>query len=331
VTTPSISVVICAYTERRWEQLLDAVQSVLGQRPPPTEVIVSVDHNAALLERARRHLAGVVITDNRQEPGLSGARNSGVAAAVGDVVAFLDDDAVAGPDWLAWLGAGYECADVLGVGGAVEPVWSTGRPRCFPQEFDWVVGCTYRGMPQGSALVRNLIGANMSFRRDVLEALGGFRCDIGRIGTRPLGCEETELCIRARRRWPAGTFLYQPLARVRHHVPASRATWRYFRSRCYAEGLSKAMVTQLTDARSGLASERRYATHVLPSGMARGVGQAIMHGDTAGLGRSLMILAGLTVTSTGYLMGMAVGTGRARVTRHRLRLSVRARPRGREA
>jgi glycosyltransferase involved in cell wall biosynthesis len=302
---PTISVVVCAYTDRRWDDLLAAVASVHAQTVPALEVIVSVDHNPALRERIRRHRADVVVVDNQQRQGLSGARNAGLAAAKGDVVAFLDDDATAAPDWLERLAAGYAAPDVLGVGGAIEPVWSTSRPRCFPEEFDWVVGCTYRGMPVMQAPVRNLIGANMSFRRSVLNSVGGFRCDIGRIGTRPLGCEETELCIRSRRRWPNGRFLYDPSARVRHRVPASRASWRYFHARCYAEGLSKALVARASDVRSGLASERTYTMRVLPRGMVRGVVEAVAHGDPAGLGRSVMIATGLAVTTAGYLIGTA--------------------------
>ena len=153
--------------------------------------------------------------------------------------------------------------------------------------------------------MRNLIGANMSFRRTILNTVGGFRCDIGRIGTRPLGCEETELCIRSRRRWPNGVFLYDPSAQVHHRVPASRASWRYFHARCYAEGLSKALVARASNARNGLASERAYTLRVLPRGMARGVAQALTRGDPAGLGRSAMIATGLAVTTAGYLVGTA--------------------------
>jgi glycosyltransferase involved in cell wall biosynthesis len=302
---PTISVVICAYTDRRWGDLMEAVDSVRAQTMPALEIIVSVDHNLALRERVSRQLPDVVVVDNQQRQGLSGARNAGVAVARGDVVAFLDDDATAAADWLERLAAGYAAPDVMGVGGAIEPAWSTNRPRYFPEEFDWVVGCTYRGMPVMQAAVRNLIGANMSFRRSVLNSVGGFRCDIGRIGTRPLGCEETELCIRSRRRWPNGRFLYDPSARVRHRVPANRASWRYFHARCYAEGLSKALVARASDARSGLASERAYATRVLPRGMARGVVDAVAHGDPAGLGRSVMIATGLAVTTAGYLVGAA--------------------------
>jgi glucosyl-dolichyl phosphate glucuronosyltransferase len=88
----------------------------------------------------------------------------------------------------------------------------------------------------------------MSFRREVFELVGGFTEWLGRLGARPLGCEETELAIRIRQRRPEARLLYDPAAVVHHHVPRQRARWRYFRSRCYAEGLSKAAVSRLVGA-----------------------------------------------------------------------------------
>jgi GT2 family glycosyltransferase len=298
------SVVICAFADERWDALVAAVASLHEQTAPAHEVIVVADHNPGLLERARRELDGVTVVANAGERGLSGARNTGVAVATGDVVAFLDDDATAAPDWLACLTAPYADERVLGVGGVIEPDWVDGRPPAFPSEFHWVVGCSYEGMPTAPAPVRNLIGANMSVRRDVLERVGGFRSDMGRIGARPLGCEETELCIRAARELPGGVFLYEPRARVAHVVPATRTTWRYFRSRCFAEGLSKARVAALVGAGDGLSSERAYTTRTLPTGVVRGLGDA-RRGDPAGLARASAIVAGLVMTAAGYLAGTA--------------------------
>ncbi len=299
-----ISVVICAYTEARWSDLQAAVESVRRQTLPPGEIIVVIDHNPAFLQRARQDLPDAVVIDNRQPRGLSGARNSGLAAARGAIVAFLDDDAVAVPDWLEQLFAGYSDANVLGVGGAIEPLWwNDKRPSWFPEEFDWVVGCTYRGMPPVLAQVRNLIGCNMSLRREVFAEVGGFRTGIGRLNALPLGCEETELCIRAGRRWPQGKLLYQPSAKVSHRVPAARGRWSYFWSRCYAEGLSKAQITQFTGFQAGLSSERSYVAHALPLGVLRSLGQVIMRGEGAGVMRAAAIIAGLAFTAAGFARG----------------------------
>ena len=301
---PDISVVVCAYTEERWDDLATAVASLQSQTLAPKEIIVVIDHNPRLFARARQEIDGAAVIENSQQRGLSGARNTGIAAAAGSIIAFLDEDAMAMPDWLALLGASYADPRVLGVGGAIVPMWLSGRPGWFPEEFDWVVGCVYRGMPESAAPVRNLIGCNMSFRREVFDEIGGFRNGIGRIGTRPVGCEETELCIRARQRWPRSQLIYQPRAKVYHRVPASRSRWSYFRSRCYAEGLSKALVSRLVGPQDGLASERSYVAHTLPRGVGKGLADALLRGDPAGLARAGAIAGGLALTALGYLIGL---------------------------
>jgi GT2 family glycosyltransferase len=302
-----ISVVICIYTEERWDDFLLALESVEQQSAPPREIIVVVDHNPRLLELVRDHVSDVVIVENGEVHGLSGARNCGMRVARGSVIAFLDDDAVAAPSWLEELGAGYEDPAVIGVGGSIKPIWSDGRPGWFPREFDWVVGCTYRGMPSETTNVRNFLGCNMSFRREVFEAVGSFRNSIGRVDKKPLGCEETEFCIRALQYWPDKVLRYRPSARVYHRVPISRARGKYFLSRCYSEGLSKAMVARFVGAGDGLSSERSYTFKTLPRGGARGLKDTFLRGDLAGLGRTGAIVTGLASTTSGYVVGAVSG------------------------
>ncbi|MGH2733191.1 MAG: glycosyltransferase [Actinomycetota bacterium] len=165
------------------------------------------------------------------------------------------------------------------------------------------MGCTYRGMPETRAPVRNMIGANMSFRSEVFEEAGEFSSRVGRLGTLPLGCEETELCIRAQRRWPDRFFLYEPRSKVHHRVGPRRGTPRYFLSRCYAEGLSKAVVSRLAGSGIGLASERAYSLRVLPKGVLRELKTTILRADPAGIERAAAIIWGWTATAAGYVMG----------------------------
>ena len=306
VSPNNVSVIICAYTEARWDDLIAAVASLRQQTIAPRDVIIVVDHNPALLARAHRHfaeVAPVIVVDNGEQRGLSGARNSGIAAARGAIIAFLDDDAVAAPEWLERLTAGYADPRVVATGGKINPLWQAGRPAWFPREFDWVVGCTYKGMPERDAPVRNLIGCNMSFRREAFDAVGGFRSGIGRVGARPVGCEETELCIRVSQHWPDRVLLYIPSAAVGHHVPRSRGSWSYFRARCYAEGLSKAQVSGEVGQKDALSSETSYATRVLPAGVLRGMAQAVTLRAPAGFGRAAAIIFGLGATVAGYAVG----------------------------
>jgi GT2 family glycosyltransferase len=204
VAAPTVGVVICCYTERRWPEIVAAVGSVRAQTRPADSLTVVVDHNPVLLERVRAHFPRVTVVPNRHRRGLSGARNTGMEHSADDVVAFLDDDAAAAPGWLDALVAEYADPRVVAAGGRIDPHWTGGRPGWFPPEFDWVVGCSYRGQPDERAVVRNVIGANMSFRRAPALDAGGFGEDLGRgAGALPLGCEETELCIRlaARTGW----------------------------------------------------------------------------------------------------------------------------------
>ncbi|WP_200210968.1 glycosyltransferase [Micromonospora coerulea] len=306
----TVTVVICVYTERRWPQIVRAVRSVLAQDVPAAQVVVVVDHNPALLERVRATFPELTIVPSTGPRGLSAARNTGLAQASGEIVAFLDDDAEAEPDWLARLLPHYRDERVLAVGGHAVPAWEEERPRWLPAEFDWVVGCSFTGQPTEVAPVRNVIGCNMSFRRSVLDRTAGFDPALGRVGRTPVGCEETELCIRIRQLEPDGVVLYEPAARVRHRVTVDRATWRYFRQRCFSEGRSKAVVARLVGSDAGLATERTYTRRTLPAGVRRGLRQ-VRGGDRAGLLRSGAIVAGLLVTAAGYVSAQALRASQA--------------------
>ena len=309
-----VSVIICVYTEDRWADLLAAVESALDQSQPAVEVLVVVDHNQRLLDRLGEQLAGnpsVVVLPNKQTRGLSGGRNTGIAAARGQIIAFLDDDAVAERDWLRWFVDGFADPEVMGVGGLTLPVWASGtRPAWYPQEFDWVHGATYLGMPTGRARVRNVLGGNASFRRAAFDIAGGFSCGIGRGAdagddgrpVRPLGGEETELCIRIKQGAPDAVFLFDDRSVIHHKVPPARERFAYFRTRCWAEGLSKAQIAGSVGAGDGLSVERYYASRTLPVGIFRGFREAL-RGDVRGLVRAAAIASGGLITAGGFAQG----------------------------
>ena len=302
------SVVVCAYTIDRWEGLSAAVRSLLEQQPPIGEIIVVIDHNDELAERAARHLPGCRVIESSHEPGLSGARNTGLAVSNGALVAFLDDDAIALPGWHAALVAAFSDRSVIGAGGTALPLWQVPPPEWLPPAFLWVVGCTYEGHPETAVAVRNVLGCNMAFRRSSLIDIGGFRSELGRKGALPFGAEETEICIRLVRHAPGTVILYVPDAVVRHSVPRSRTSWGYFRRRCFAEGLSKAVLSGLVGSGAALRTERRYVRSVLPRAIARAVSDAVRLRKADQILRAAAILGGLTFTAAGYAWGTMLGT-----------------------
>ena len=302
VPSPSVTVIVCAYTSERWGLLLGVIESLRTQTCAPKEVIVVIDHNEELYERLAETAVDVTVVKNTGPRGLSGARNTGVGLADSEVVAFLDDDAEAAPDWLERLTALYDDSEVLGVGGRVEPVWAAGRPGYFAEELDWIVGCSHRGLPRVASEVRNVIGANMSFRLDVIRTVGGFNISLGRQGSTPLGCEETEICIRSKMGAPWCRIVYEPAALVRHHVPASRGTIRYMLSRSWSEGISKAQVSQVVGHKRALGPERRYVRSIIPRAVFSGMNDW-RRGDPDGLGRAAALVAVVACTAAGYLRG----------------------------
>jgi glycosyltransferase involved in cell wall biosynthesis len=294
VSELTASVIICCYTEERLKDIYEAVESVLAQTLKPHEVILAVDHNKHLYERlAETYQDSIEVRKNsinlNQSPvpillvlnegaqGLSETRNVGIRAASGDIVVFVDDDAVAEPDWLENLVSPFHTPQstqetVVAVGGRAIPLWPNGkRPFWFPEELDWIVGCTYKGLPvkkfnvQCATLnteprtsnieprtlnielrpIRNVHGCNMAFTKGGFEKAGLFRSETGRVGT-TTGCgEEADLCLRISHAMPKALIVYQEQATIRHKVAPRRTTWRYLWQRSYNEGLYKAKVQKL--------------------------------------------------------------------------------------
>ena len=296
-----VSVILCAYTMARWPDICEAINSLRQQKLRPDEIVLVIDHNDNLLARATKEdWSDVVVVANRYGQGLSGARNTGIVTARHDLLAFLDDDAVAAPDWLAEYVYHAAESGVLGCTGTITPHWIGTRPGWFPEEFLWTVGCSYRGQPIAAQPVRNVLGASMLIKRTVFTKSGGFSSRLGRSGGTLVSCEETEMCIRAGVACPNGCFLFVPSADVAHKVPSGRLTWNYFLRRCYAEGQSKAFLAMLVQQRGALNTERNYVLRTLTSGVWRGVADTLLRGDPAGVARSAAIVFGLATTMCGY-------------------------------
>ncbi|GAA3269033.1 glycosyltransferase [Dactylosporangium vinaceum] len=304
MTDMRASVVVPCYSEKRWEQLKAAVASAWAQEPRPERVVVVVDHNPALLERATRELPGTTVVANASERGASGARNTGVEHTTSPFIALLDDDATARPGWLAGLLAPFADPSVVGTGGAIAPAWERGRPGWFPDEFLWVVGASYTGMPTELAPVRNVWSESMAVRREAFLAVGGFRVGFGKVGERARP-EDTELCLRMGRPgngYGGGRWMYNPAAVIDHFVPAGRSTFRFFVTRSANEGRGKIEMARLNPGQESLGAEQSYARE-LPRAAVR----ALLSGRVS---RSFALVAGAGAAGVGAGYEWAFGARR---------------------
>jgi glycosyltransferase involved in cell wall biosynthesis len=253
-----VSVVICTYTLDSYDHFEEAVESALSQTYDDIELVLVSDGNKAVYERLCEDygdLEGVIVTMTDENVGISAARNHGIKHASGDVVAQIDDDAIADPEWIEELVGVYEDTDAIAVGGKMTPEWVAGKPSFLPEEFYWLIGVTHRGFADPGEEVRNTFGSNISFRREVIEELGGFDPNVGRKGDAEIQAHESELGTRLRREFDRGV-IYNPDAKVAHKVFDYRTEPTWLAKRAFWQGYSKrALETLIPDAEGGEESD----------------------------------------------------------------------------
>jgi glucosyl-dolichyl phosphate glucuronosyltransferase len=299
-----LGVTVSAFSFERLELTLATVDSLLRQDPPPDEIFVVVDHNEPLRAVLEARVSGAVVLASEGPKGLSGARNTGLAHTTCPILAYVDDDAEAAEGWSEAILAPFVEPGVMSVGGLAVPRWDGGAPGWFPEEFLWAVGCSYRGMVT-DGFIRNPLGCNMAFRTDAIRSVGGFDPALGRVGTLPFGCEETELCVRLRRADPDARVVLVRDAVVHHVVPPARRTLRYLWRRSYYEGIGKAMMRRVSDG-GALGAEQSYALTVVPKAVLRDLaGMARLSRPRRRLTRIAAMVGSLGLAGVGYLVGLA--------------------------
>jgi glycosyltransferase involved in cell wall biosynthesis len=239
-----VSAVVC--THNRATYLRRALASLAVQTLPPERYEIVVIDNAstdATRSVAQEALGALPALRYVHEPqlGVSQARNTGWREARAPLVAFLDDDALAPPDWLARIVEGFAKLEPRPgcLGGPVEPIWEAPRPDWLPDAL--LPYLTVLRLDQGSGPMprgKFLYGTNASFPRELLAAIGGYEPGLGPIGSWHRSGEDTFVQKRLRER---GFLLwYDPALRVQHFVPAERLSRRWLLRRLYWEGLSRA-------------------------------------------------------------------------------------------
>ena len=297
-----VSVVVATYATERFDDFCEAVESVLAQTYDPGEAVLVVDGNETVCERARDRfgdLEDVLIHCNEENQGVSVSRTKGAELASGDVVAFMDDDAVADPEWVAELVETYEENDALAVGGRMEGRWLAGRPWYLPEEFDWLVGVTYPGFAEAGEEVRNTFESNISFRRDVFLELGGYDPELGPRGEEYTHSEGAEIGGRLRAEYGRGV-VYNPDAVVEHKVFEERTQLRWLLRRAFEQGVSKRRMERRSEtADSG--EESDYLRQLAFEGVPRRLRTIRREPSVASLTKLVMLFVFTGLVGVGYL------------------------------
>jgi GT2 family glycosyltransferase len=313
-----VSVVLCTHTEDRFEHLVAAARSVQDGTYEDVELVLVSDGSPAVGELMRESFAramaeGTCIVDELEtNSGLLAARNRGAAVASGDIVAFLDDDAIADERWLERLVEPYQTRSRRAVGGRVRPAWVApdGEPGFLPAEFHWLVGVTHRGFGPGGGAdgmstegeVRNTNGSNLSFEAGTFRSLGGFDTEIvGRKGANHLQGGETELCARLRTEFDEGVW-YVPTATVAHKIFQYRTGIGWLLRRAFWQGYSKRAMERI--APSSGDDEQAFLSDLLSTFLPRRLRALVLAPSWRRLAQLAFLLVGTVAVGLGYLYGV---------------------------
>jgi glycosyltransferase involved in cell wall biosynthesis len=231
MTQRLVTVAICTWNRA---PLLDRVLSHLPKLHIPAQTdweLLIVDNNSTdhTAEVAAKHAAQLPIRYVRErEPGISYARNRGIAEARGEIILWTDDDAFPEPDWLAYSLKALDDFSADMVFGRVEPIWQDGQPpRWYTEKFAGMFALIDLGGETRVLDCDPILGfnVNMAFRKSIIDRIGPYRTDIG--CGRMAGGEDVDMFLRAKQ--ASLRIAYQPYALVRHFIPRSRCTKRFYR------------------------------------------------------------------------------------------------------
>ena len=270
-----ISAIIC--THNRDNYLGAAIDSLLAQEFAAGFEVVVVDNNSS--DRTRE-----VVEQRLSDPrlkyvfesvlGLSVARNTGAKESKGEILAYLDDDAVACDRWLQILYSAYENNSKIAIaGGKVTLLWPQGIQQ--PQWLSPGLASNLGAYDLGDSIVYieqpglTPRGLNYSIRRSFLNEIGGFDPHLGRVGKNLLSNEElqmTELALQ--RSWQVA---YLPDALVAHNVAPERLNRSWFLNRGWWQGISECYREQLA-GKAGIGQLQRGSERFL-----RGLYKSLQH------------------------------------------------------
>jgi len=221
-----ISVVICTFN--RPEDCIETVQSILDQANTYLHEIIVVD-DCSKSPFKFNHDKVKIIRNNR-EVGLSASRNIGVKASSGDIICFIDDDAIAAPDWIKRI-QDTICNGADIVGGIAEPLYLSPPPKWWVADlFGFFVGIKNK----------DIIGTNFAVKKEVFNKIGYFNEDLGRKGGILISCEEIEFRERAKK---AGLkLMFDENIKVYHKVSSKKMTISYLIYRAWGQGISKVIL-----------------------------------------------------------------------------------------
>lgn len=262
---PFVSIVFATYKIERYPYVLKALDTISEQTYKNFEVIIVSDDDDeefcsilnALKEKYTIDIRIFINDKIRQGPAM--ARNKGIREAKGEIIAIIDDDVFVSPDWLEKTIRNFEQENVWMVGGKILPSYEDSSYP-LPEEILWTVGCTYNGHPTQRQYVRNVISANMTFRKKIFDFITFEKLP----GSGHWRMSDTSIGLRLNEIKP-NSVIYDPDPVVYHNVPKKRTDMIYIVNRSYTEGYLKSFLNKTVKKKNVYNYESDYLMTMLSS------------------------------------------------------------------
>jgi glycosyltransferase involved in cell wall biosynthesis len=288
----------------RLEAFTEAIDSVLAQTYRSLEVVIVIDGNPTLYDRIVTMYgedARVRVELNSENRGISYSRNRGAELATGEVVAFIDDDAVAEKEWIAEHVKVYKQTNAVATAGPVVPAWVDGEPAFFPAEFYWLVGCTEPAFAEDGEEIRNGYGSNVSYQREVFLTAGGYDVNTGRRGDLHIQAHEAPLGVRLESKY-GRRVTYTTNPKVQHMLFNYRAKFSWLLYRSFYQGYSKRIMKLLYPVAAG--QELKFLSHLMKYSIPSRIKDMAGQRTLSPVAELVALLAFTAAVGLGYIWGV---------------------------
>lgn len=262
-----LSVVTSAYSIDRINDLKDLLDGLSNQTCKLFETIIVIDKNKELLERINEYIdknsfKNMHIIFNPENKGLSYNRNIGIKNSSGDIIAFIDDDAIPFDNWGKAIIETFEEDENIGaVTGEIIPLWEHEEMSWFPKELHWMLSCSYVMTPTTKQEFERGFGTNMSFKREVFDRAGTFDTNLGINGKKWVGGEDTDMFLRVKKL--GMKIIFHPDVCVKHKVYKYRIETKNLIKRAFNGGYSVALMKNELEYELSQSTENSYLKHLM--------------------------------------------------------------------
>ena len=304
---PEISVIVSTFKTNAFPCLLEIIKSLSNQGSFNIELVIVIDENVDLFyqlgeQRKNNTKIDIKLIFNEKNQGLSYSRNMGILHSTGNIVAFIDDDAVPRQKWVSSIIDTFSDPQVGGFAGEVIPEFETQNCGWFPRELFWIISCSYTLTPTTKIEIDRGFGVNMAFRRLLLQKVGMFDTSLGLVQGKWIGGEDTDVFLKIK----ANGFkiMFNPEAVVIHKIPNNRINPLKIVRRAFNGGTSIARFKKMRKYSMVQSKEQSYLEYLITNYYPHAFMELIKSPSRIKMMSTFLVSLALTFESVGYICGM---------------------------